>query len=94
MFAGVHPWHSHSLHETDFTAIREYAVDFEMVKTRVNLDTRQRTDAGGGMAPLRFVITDEDSNMASDHDEKVRRYTCSCPPEASSGVPRSQDAGT
>ncbi|MFV0298062.1 MAG: LacI family DNA-binding transcriptional regulator [Hyphomicrobiaceae bacterium] len=44
VFVGGHRWHSHHLRETGFRSyIREFAPDFEMIHTMVNLDTRQLT---------------------------------------------------
>jgi len=44
LFVGGHHWHSHHLRETGFHSyMREYAPQFELLPTFVNLDTRQMT---------------------------------------------------
>lgn len=44
IFVGGHRWHSHHLRETGFQSyLREYAPDFSVLDTMVNLDTRQLT---------------------------------------------------
>jgi LacI family transcriptional regulator len=44
VFVGSHRWHGHELRETGFRSyFREYAPDFEILDTMVNLDTRQVT---------------------------------------------------
>lgn len=44
VFVGGHRWHSHHLRETGFHSyVREFAPEFTMVDTLVNLDTRQLT---------------------------------------------------
>ncbi|MFZ2099629.1 MAG: LacI family DNA-binding transcriptional regulator [Oricola sp.] len=44
IFVGSHRWHGHELRETGFRSyFREYAPQFEILDTLVNLDTRQVT---------------------------------------------------
>lgn len=44
IFVGGHRWHGHELRETGFRSyFREYAPQFEVLDTLVNLDTRQLT---------------------------------------------------
>lgn len=44
IFVGGHRWHGHELRETGFRSyIREYAPQFEVLDTLVNLETRQLT---------------------------------------------------
>lgn len=44
IFVGSHRWHGHELRETGFRSyFREYAPDFEILETLVNLETRQVT---------------------------------------------------
>lgn len=44
VFVGGHRWHGHELRETGFRSFfREYAPEFEILETLVNLDTRRLT---------------------------------------------------
>ncbi|WP_274426926.1 LacI family DNA-binding transcriptional regulator [Chelativorans sp. YIM 93263] len=44
LFVGGHRWHGHELRETGFRSFfREYAPEFEILETMVNLDTRRLT---------------------------------------------------
>lgn len=44
LFVGGHRWHGHELRETGFRSyFREYAPDFQVLDTLVNLETRQLT---------------------------------------------------
>ena len=44
LFVGGHRWHGHELRETGFRSyFREYATDFQVLDTLVNLETRQVT---------------------------------------------------
>lgn len=44
IFVGSHRWHGHALRETGFRSyFREYAPEFEVLETLVNLDTRRVT---------------------------------------------------